>query len=214
MGIEQWTLDLVDDDLDLPGWLFLPPDLDAAGRQQWLAACVSDLDGTPLWDEGVVTTELATQLLEEALAHRAEAESVAMLQVWPPLAGHTAMCHVNFFPSDGLPSWTEMEDAVVQPTDAPHLGPGLEVITSRKLTLDDGEVVDLTGVHFVFDDGELTVMVSLDETLTTLISIALPALVALIHNLRVVNAAEDTVFEAVAPAGLLVEGPWDFETSS
>ena len=146
--------------------------------------------------------------------HRAEAESAAMLQVWPPLAGHTAMCHVNLLPSEGMPSWTEMEDAVVQPTDSPHLGPGLEVITSRKLTLDDGEVVDLTGVHFVFDDGELTVMVSLDETLTTLISIALPALVALIHNLRVVNAAEDTVFEAVAPAGLLVEGPWDFETSS
>lgn len=214
MGIEQWTLDLVDDDLDLPGWLFLPPDLDAAGRQQWLAACVSDLEGTPLWDEGVVTTELATQLLQEALMHRAEAESAAMLQVWPPLAGHTAMCHVNLLPSAGMPSWTEMEDAVVQPTDSPHLGPGLEVITSRKLTLDDGEVVDLTGVHFLFDDGELTVMVSLDETLTTLISIALPALVALIHNLRVVNAAEDTVFEAVAPAGLLVEGPWDFETSS
>ena len=54
---------------------------------------------------------------------------------------------------------------------------------------------------------------SLDETLTTLIAIALPALVALIHNLRVVNTAESTVFEAVAPAGLLVEGPWDFETS-
>ena len=213
MGIEQWTFDLVDDDLDLPGWLFLPPDLDAAGRQQWVAGCVSDLVGTSLWDEGVVTADLATRLLEEALEQRAESESAAMLQVWPPLAGHTAMCHVNLFPSEGLPAWTELEDAVVQPTDSPHLGPGLEVIASRKLTLDDGEVVDLTGVHFVFDDGELTVMVSLDETLTTLIAIALPALVALLHNLRVVNAAEDTVFEAVAPTGLLVEGPWDFETS-
>lgn len=213
MDIEQWTLDLVDDDLDLPGWLFLPPDLDAVGRQQWMEACVSDLEGTPLWDEGVVTTELATRLLGEAMEQREEAASVAMLQVWPPLANHTAMCHVNLFPSEGLPSWTEMEDAVVQPTDSPHLGPGLEVITSRNLTLEDGEVVDLTGVHFVFDDGELTVMVSLDETLTTLIAIALPALVALIHNLRVVNTSEDTVFEAVAPAGLLVEGPWDFETS-
>ena len=101
----------------------------------------------------------------------------------------------------------------MQPTDAPHLGPGLEVITSHSLTLDDGEVVELTGVHFVFDDGELTVVVSLDQTLTTLISIALPALVALVHNLRVVNASEDTVFQAVAPSGLLVEGPWDFETS-
>lgn len=212
MTEHDWTLDLVDEDLELPGWRFLPPDLDAAEREQWLAESAADLEGSPGWDEEVVTAQRARELLEEALDQRGISESLAMLQVWPPLGGQTAMCHVNILPSEAMPSWTELDDAVVHATDSAHLGPGLEVITNRTITLEGVDDVEVTGVHFIFDDGEVTVMVSLDETLTTLIAFTLPALVALIHNLRVVNKTDDTAFQAIAPQGLLVESPWDFET--
>ncbi len=213
MAEDEWTLDLVDQDLELPGWRFLPADLDAADREQWLTESVADLEGSPGWDEEVVTAEGARELLLDALDQRTASESLAMLQVWPPLAGQTAMCHINILPSEAMPSWTDLDDAVVQPTDSPHLGHGVEVITNRKVTLEGVDDVDVTGVHFIFDNGEITVMVSLDETLTALISITLPALVALMHNLRVVNQADGTTFQAVAPQGLLVDAPWDFETS-
>lgn len=213
MTEDKWELDLVDQDLDLPGWRFLPPDLDAADQQQWVSESVADLAGTPGWDQEVVTAEGARALLLEALSQRGESESLAMMQVWPPLAGQTAMCHVNILSSEAMPSWTDLDDAVVHPTDSPHLGSGLHVITSRTGTLEGVEGVEVTGVHFIFDDGEITVMLSLDETVTALISIVLPALVALMHNLRVVNSADGTVFKGIVPQGLLVESPWDFETT-
>lgn len=209
MTMDAWTLDLADEELDLPGWRFLPTDLQAAERRQWIAESVADLEGSPGWDEEVVSGEQARSLLEQALTQRELSDSLAMVQVWPPFAGHTAMCHVNILPSEAMPAWAELDDAVVHATDAPHLGPGVEVITSRAVEgLDD---VELTGVHFVFDDGATTVMVSLDETLTPLIAIVLPGLVALVRHLRVVNETDGTAFHAVAPAGLTVEGPWDFQ---
>lgn len=213
MAEDEWVLDLVDEELELPGWRFLPTDLNEADQLQWLAESVADLEGSPGWDEEVVTADGARELLLEALEQRAGSESLAMLQVWPPLAGQTAMCHVNIVASEAMPSWTDMEDAVVHPADSPYLGPGVEVITNRKVTLEGVDDVDVTGVHLIFDNGEITVMLSLDETLTALISITLPALVALMQNLRVLNTADGTTFQAIAPPGLLVEAPWDFETS-
>ncbi|MBA3780837.1 MAG: hypothetical protein H0X12_03170 [Nocardioides sp.] len=213
MSEADWGIDLVDKDLDLDGWTFLPPDLDGDSRERWLAESAAELEGMVGWDEDRVTADVARALLEQALEMRDESQSVAMLQVWPPFAGQTAMCHVNILPSAAMPSWTSLEDAVIQPTDAPHLGRGLHVITQRMVTMDDGQDVEITGVHFIFDSDEITVMLSLDETLTQLIGLTMPALVALMHNLRVVNTTDGTAFEGVAPPGLLVEEPWDFEAS-
>lgn len=211
MSETDWVIQLVDPDLDLEGWRFLPTDLDAESREQWLAESVAELEGMVGWDDDQVTAEQARDLLEQALDMRGQAQSLAMFQVWPPLGGQTAMCHVNILPSAAMPTWTDLDDAVVQPTDAPHLGPGLHVVTQRVVTAEEGVEVEITGVHFIFDNGEITVMMSLDETLTPLIGLTMPALIALTHNVRVVNAADDSPFEGVAPQALTVERPWDFE---
>lgn len=214
MSEAEWVIDLVDKDLEIDGWRFLPSDLDADSREQWLAESAAELDGMVGWDEDHVTADAARALLEQALEIRDEAQSVAMLQVWPPFDGQTAMCHVNILPSAAMPSWTELDDAVVQPVDAPHLGRGVHVVTQRMVTMDeDQEDVEITGVHFIFDNDEITVMLSLDETLTPLVGLTMPALVVLMHNMRVINKADGTAFEGVSPQGLLSEEPWDFEAS-
>lgn len=208
-----WVIELADEDLDLEGWRFLPPDLDAESREAWLTESAADIDGMVGWDEDEVTAEEARELLEQALEMRARSEAVAMLQVWPPFDGQTAMCHVNILPSAAMPPWTELDDAVVQPTDAPHLGAGLHVVTQRTVPAVDGGEIEITGVHFIFDNGEITVMLSLDETLTPLVGLSMPGLVALTHNIRVVSTAGGAPFQGLAPQGLLVDEPWDFEVT-
>jgi len=211
---DAWTFDLVDDALDLPGWLLLPPELDPAQRQQWVSDAADDLEGLTTWEGDPVSRGELTELLEEGLELRDGSQSLVMFQIWPPLAKRTAICHINILASDGLPAWAELQDAVVQPVEAAHLGEGLQLVTQDTVTLEGVEGVSITGLHFIFDNGEVTVMLSLDETLTPLVSGNLASLVALMENVKVVNTRDNTIFVGVRPEGLLVEEPWDFEASS
>ncbi len=207
-----WTLGLVDEDFELPGWLFLPEGLEADEQRQWVSTALGELAGTTGLDARPLDVTGARELLESARAERAASDSHAMFQVWPSFRGETVTCHLNILASGGLPEWTEpSDDAVVHPADATHIGPGLQCTTRRVVELQDGRQVELTGVHFLFDNGDVTLLLSLDEAATPLIARALPAFVMLTQNLRMERKADGAPFEAVPPQGLVADGPWPFE---
>lgn len=210
---DEWALDLVDDDLELPGWLFVPQGMGMDDQERWVSDALADIVGTPGWDERPVSEEDARELLASAIAQRAASDSLAMLQVWPALGPEAAMCHIDILPSDGLPDWAAT-DAVVHPVESPHIGPGLQCSTLRTVQIDDDVHLDVSGVHFIFDNGDVTLMFSLDETVALLTSIAMPAFVLLMRNIRMVRGSDGAVFESVPPRGVVVEPEWPIEETA
>lgn len=207
-----WELCLADDALELPGWLFLPVGLSSDDREQWLADVLPDIVGTPGWDGEPVTEPFARELLTLALDRRAASDSLAMFQVWPAVGYDTVMCHVDILASDGLPDWSHT-DAVVHNVVAPHIGPGIQCSTRRIVSVDEEMEVELTSLHFIFDNGEVTLLLSLDEAPAPMISLATPAFVLLMSNLGMLWSGDGTTFEAIAPTGVVDGGAWPFEES-
>ncbi len=200
---DEWALDLVDDDLEVPGWLFVPQGMAKEEREQWTAEALAEMSGTIGWDGQPIDDADAREVLTAALEQRATSDSLAILQVWPPLGHVAAMCHIDILPSSGMPDWTET-DAVLHPIEAPHIGPGLQCSTLRTVQVDDLHL-ELSSVHFIFDDGDVTLMFSLSEAVAPLISVALPALVLLMHNIRMIRSSDGAVFESVLPRGVVDE---------
>lgn len=201
---EAWTLELADGADELPGWILVPSGMNAQQRRTWLEEASTDLAGTTGWDGTPLPDETTRRMLSEALAERAASESLAVLLAWPPLPGATATCHIDLLLSDAMPDWTET-DAFVRATDMPHLGEGLQITTRRTVLLDGDATVDLAGVHLIFDDGQVTVLLSLRETLTALVSLALPGMVAVAQLLRVVRSSDGAAFRGARHGGLVDE---------
>lgn len=207
-----WTLDLIDDDLEIPGWLFVPQGLGRADQERWVRSAQDELADVPAWDGPPPDPALLREMLVHALELREQSESLAVLQVWPALANATAMGHVDVLPSDALWDWTRT-DAVVHRIDEPHIGPGLQISTRRTVTLDDIDM-DVSSTAFSFDNGEVTLMVAVAETLTPLLTFALPGLLALMRNIRLVDTRNGSAFTSIEPTGVLTEPDWALDGSS
>jgi hypothetical protein len=208
---DQWTLELVEDDIDLSGWLFLPQGMTPDERDVWIATAASEVVGNDDMEGAPITAEGARDVLEAGLAERAAVSSQAMFQIWPSLWGVVAMCHINIVQSRELPAWEEVEDAVLHRTEAEHLGPGLQCTTRRAIEVEKDLHVELIGVHVVFDDGEVAVVLSLSESVSPLITRALPTFVRVMENLRLVRTSDGTSFASIPPEGLTAETPFPFE---
>ena len=208
-----WSLEVVEPDIDLRGWLFVPEGMDAAEQARWVAAAASEVIGASDLEGRPLSAEAAREILEAGLARRAATESHAVYQVWPPLRGLTAICHISVLTGAGSPVLSEPgQDAIVHPAEAEHIGPGLQRSTRRTVHLDEDLDIELASVQFVFDDGHTTLVVGLEETVAPLVTHALPVLVQLVQNLRLTT--DHGQFAAVAPQGVIDEAPWDFEEIS
>lgn len=207
-----WAIDLVDE-IEVPGWLYVPRDMSPNERLEWIKAAESDLVGEQGWDSQPIDAEEVRRMLEAALADRDATDSVAMFQVWPTFGGDAAVCHVGVFPTAEMPNWID-SDAVVHRFEAPNIGPGIQCSTKRNLPTDGGPDIELSGVHFVFNDGESTLVVSLAEAFEPLTVYALRGVLALLHSLRLIRPDSGEQFQSVPPSGVLEESPWRFEESA
>lgn len=207
---QTWALDVVDEDLELPGWVLVPAGLSGAERERWLDDLAAEITGTPGWTGEPVTAADARETAETGLALREASDALAMFQVLPAVGGETVNCYVNILDSAGLMDWDQL--GLVQPADSPHLGPGLQCSTHRTIEA-EGHFIEVTSVHFAFDNGDVTLLFSLDENLAPMISSAMLGFVALVQNVRM-ESADGRPFASVPPPGLLVEDAWPSEEDS
>jgi len=207
---EAWGIDVVDD-LEIAGWVFVPTGIEPQDHERWIRETASKL-GEVVGNEGfegeTVTFEDVRPILQNALDERERAHSVAMFQVWPVQGPAAVYCHVSILSNDGLPDWTEI-GAVVHSIEAPHIGPGLQVATRRTIEV-EGDPVELASVNLVFDNGEVTLLLTIDESLAPLVAYALPGLLLLMESIRLVRA-DGVPFVSERQVSLVEDPPWRFE---
>lgn len=210
VSVEGWSLELADD-VDLPGWIFLPEDLDQSGRELWLTEAsdvLSDAIGAS-YSENPKTVETDVRsMLEIGLEARADSASYLMYQVWPLLAPATVICHVNVVASEDLPDWKSL-DGVVHSADARYVGPGLQFSTRREIDTPDGRV-ELNSVHLAYDAGDVALLLTLEESLAPLVSRALVGFTLLKDALQL-RKEDGTLFASIAPAELVADEQWPTE---
>lgn len=209
---DEWVLDVVDD-IEMPGWVFVPEGLTAQEQATWtdeITGALLDALDTTGWDGQDISEADVRQVLAAALEERASSPSLAMFQVWPLPAAAAVMCHISVHPSDDLPDWTTLEDVVVHAVAAPHIGPGLQCTVRVRERGAGGEEFELVSVHQIFDDGDLTLVLSLDEAPALLMAPALPGLLALAGVVRM-HRGDGTPFVSVAPPSIPDESPWQLE---
>ncbi|NGN96064.1 hypothetical protein G5C66_25415 [Nocardioides sp. KC13] len=212
MTDDVWALDLVEE-VEVPGWLYIPRDLGPVERREWIDTVQDELVGEVGWDGVPISADVVNEMLTSALEDRDRTDSIAMFQVWPTFGGDAATCHIGIFPTAEMPDWTD-SDAVVHLFEAPHIGPGIQCSTKRIVPNDGGPDIELSGVHFIFRDGESTLVVSLAEAFDPLTVYALRGVLALLHSLRLVRPDTGQPFQSVAFDGVLEESPWRFEESA
>ncbi|WP_345217232.1 hypothetical protein [Georgenia halophila] len=204
----EWVVDLAED-IEIPGWFFVPEAPEDEQQRRWVEECaeaLSSVVGSERWDGGVASELDIHEVLRQALDERAATDSDAVFQVWPLDFMAAVMCHVNLVTSASLPSWTDT-GAIVHRVEAPHLGAGLQCSTRRT---DDDSGMDVVSVHLIFDNGDVALMLSLGEAPAPLITRVLPEFMMLTEALRI-DRADGAPFIAVAPEGQFDEPPWPFE---
>ncbi|MGY0538415.1 hypothetical protein ACW14X_12930 [Nocardioides sp. YJ-D4] len=198
-SVEGWSLGF-GEDVDLPGWLFLPEGLTSSEQDLWLESATEllwSVIGSGPDPAARGTEEMVRSMLADGLAARSASPSYAMYMVWPVLAPAAVMCHIDFTASDDLPDWKEL-DGVVHAADARYLGPGVQYSTRRQIEAGGG-LLDLSSVHFVFDDGEVALMLTLEESISTLVSHAAVGFTRMKDALQVLKGDGTAFVSKVVP---------------
>lgn len=202
--VEGWSLELAED-VDLPGWVHLPGGMSGQDEQRWLTEVSGILmeivDPPPSGTSG----HSVHDILQAGLDARATSPSYLMYLVWPVASAAAVMCHVNLVASKNLPDWPTL-DGTLHAADARYVGPGLQFSTRRAVESADGPV-ELNSVHFAFDDGEIGLMLTLEESVSPLVSRALVGFVFLKDALRLIRD-DGSVFASVPPAALVEDSTW------
>lgn len=203
----EWRVELAED-IDIPGWFFIPDSAGAEDQDRWIAQNAEELSslvGSNRWDGQPTTEDDIEDILRLAFDERDSSDSDALFQVWPMPFPATVLCHVNLVTSASLPSWSE-PGVTVHPMEAPYLGPGVQV--SARRTEDD---VDLVSVHLVFDNGDVALIMSLEEAPAPLITRVGPEFMMVSEAIRI-EGADGSPFVGTLPVGCRPEeAPWEFE---
>lgn len=199
-GVGTWSVDLKP---PAPGWFPVPADV--SEQDAWRTAVVDRLreDWGDRWSPDV-EAEVGRQI-DVTLAVRAASVSQAMFQVWPIVGPVAAVVHVSIFESEDLPAWSEL-DAVTHRIDVPGLGPGIQCTATSSFE-HDGRRVELASMHLVFDDGDTTLMLSIDETLPAILVRTLPGFQALPAAVSL-ERDDGSRFAPVPVPGILDVTPW------
>lgn len=205
-SVDAWSFELAED-VDIPGWVFVPEGLTLQEHELWLrevttALCEFIRSGEPEYS-GALESEVRS-VLEAGLAARARSSSYAMYQVWPVAAPAATMCHVNLAESADIP-WDQM-DGTRHEAHARYIGPGVQYSTRREVDSDDGPI-ELTSVHFIFDDGDVALILHLEESLPLLISQSLVRFTVFKDAIRL-DRGDGTDFASVLPPGTIADDSW------
>lgn len=209
-SVDGWSLDLVED-IDIPGWVFVPEGLGRPEQEVWLGEAgqlLTEIIGSENSGDPVATAREVRTVLESGLAARADSGSYVIYQVWPVVAPAAVICHVNVVSSNDLPDWSEL-DGAMHAAEARYIGPGLQFSTRRSVDGPEGPV-ELNSVHLVFDGGDVALMLTLEESLAPLVSRALTGLTVLKDALQLTRA-DGTKFVSNAPVGIATDEPWPFD---
>lgn len=203
----EWSLDLVED-IDLPGWMWLPEDMDAAQRRDWVdevTPTVLDLvSGSGDGQEPVPEAEVRA-LIDSALDSRADSESYAMYLVWPVRAPAAVMCHVNLARTEDLPDWGDIEGRMYG-VEARNLGPGVQITTDISVEGEDGPE-ELVTVIYVFAEDEAAIVINLEPSLPQLVG---PAMLGagIFMNALAASRPGGTAFRAQPTTAPIVADEW------
>lgn len=203
----KWTVELVDD-LEAPGWIPLPEGMTPPERDQWVAetsGMLEELVGTPRWDGEKTTITDIRDLLQMALDERDESDAYALFQVWPVMSAAAATCHLYVVESDSAPDLTTWE-GTIHAAHAEHIGPGVQLSARKELDFDGGSVV-VDSVNFVFSDGEVLLLLGVDECIPQLAAQVVGGLTSLKDLLRLVRE-DGKVFESVLVPGAPADESW------
>lgn len=203
----EWFVEIVDG-IDIPGWFLIPESADLEQQELWVGQNAEELKmlvGSNRWDGEPTTASDIEDILRLAFVERETTDSDALFQVWPMPFPATVLCHLNLVTSSTLPVWSEV-GGIVYPVEAPHLGAGVQVSTRR--TEDD---VDLVSVHLVFSNGDVALMLSLEEAPAPLIARIEPEFMLMSEAVRL-QSSDGAQFVGILPDGQLPEeAPWQFE---
>lgn len=206
----KWTVELVDD-LDVPGWIPVPEGLTPPEREQWIASTSESLGhlvGTPRWDGETSTSADIRGLLQMSLDERERSDAYALFQVWPVMSAAAVTCHLYVVESESLPDITKW-DGILHAANAEHIGPGVQLSARNELLFDGGTVV-LESVNFWFTDGEVSLLLGVDECIPQLAASVVRGLSIFKDLLRVVRE-DGKVFESALPPGAPIDEPWPIE---
>ncbi len=203
----SWTLGLAEQ-IDIPGWFAIPESATPEAQDTWVsqnAHQLRSLVGSNRWDGQPTTEKDIEDVLRSAFAERASTDSDVLLQVWPVPYPATILCHLDLVTSATLPHWPDV-DGIVHPVEAPYLGQGIQVSTRG---VEDG--IELASVHLIFDNGEVALVMSIEEAPAMLVSRVLPEFMMLSEALRI-DGPDREPLVGVLPVGQIPEeAPWDFE---
>lgn len=209
----MWTAQVAED-FDLDGWLYIPRDLDAEGRREWVAAGLdhlSPLIGVERWDGSATTRDHLRELLESGIDREAEMESLATFLVWPIPGPAALICRVTVVPSDMVRGVLSGEPAgAAHRVEAAHIGPGVQFSTRTQVETEEG-AVDFYSVDLMFDDGAAAVVISLEQSLAALISNSFSGL-AILKDLLQIERPDGSRFTSTPPATVPDDQPWELTT--
>ena len=107
----SWQLDLVED-IDLPGWVWLPEDMEPTSARGWVEEIVPAVvelvgDGQTGRAPGIAGRRPRGARVG-ARRSRCSHPSYMMYMVFPVHAPAAVMCHVNLVRTADLPAWDEL----------------------------------------------------------------------------------------------------------
>ncbi|MFE6645500.1 hypothetical protein ACFVJS_02975 [Nocardioides sp. NPDC057772] len=206
----KWTVELVED-LDVPGWIPVPEGLSHREREQWIDGTSKRLEylvGTPRWDGEKSTSTDIRDLLQMALDERERSDAYALFQVWPVMSAAAVTCHLYLVENESSPDIAKW-DGVLHAAHAENIGPGVQ-LSARNEWLFDGGSVLLESVNYMFTDGEVSLLLGVDECIPQLATSVVRGLSTLKDLLRVVRE-DGRVFESVLPPSAPVDESWPIE---
>lgn len=206
----KWTVELVDD-LDVPGWIPVPEGLTYPERERWIDSTSDRLEylvGTPRWDGEKSRTADIRELLQMSLDERETSDAYALFQVWPVMSAAAVTCHLYLVESDSLPDIAKW-DGTLHAANAENIGPGVQLSVRNELLFDGGAIL-LESVNYMFTDGEVSLLVGVDECIPQLAASVVRGLSIFKDLLRVVRE-DGKVLESVLPPGAPIDESWPIE---
>lgn len=208
----SWQLDLVED-IDLPGWVWLPEDMEPDQRTGWVeevVPAVVELIGDGQTGSGPSISADVRAVLESGLDARDESPSYMMYMVFPVHAPAAVMCHVNLVQTRDLPGWDDFAGRM-HTVEGRNLGPGVQITTELTADTDQGPV-EVATVVYVFADEEAGIVITFEPSLPELIAQAMIGAGIFINALSVTRP-DGSAFQAAPTTAPIVAGDeWPFDS--
>lgn len=206
--LDEWRLDVVED-LEFSNWFVVPVSPQPADRVEWIEEMVAALPSLLGVQDGREVDQALRAELEFGLAEAAQSEPLATFQVWPVNQPVSLLCQVHVVAGDFQPQWSSDARVVTHEAAGEFIGSGVQYSVGRRFEFEGGEL-DVVSVHFVFTDGDISLVFSLSESPAQLSARALVTFSILKDSVRL-ERRDGTLFRAVTSPGAVVDDVWRVE---